>query len=255
MPNHPKPSITLITPVWNNAATIGHCMRSIATQTRKCQHILVDGGSTDATLDIIEQNRAPDAIVISEPDKGMYDAINKGLKLATGDLIGVLNSDDFYASGNVLDKVASTFTAPEVDASYGDLLYVDKDDTSKIIRNWKSGEYKRERFYAGWMPPHPTFFLRKEMYEQYGGYRLDLGSAADYELMLRMLLKHEANVTYFSEVLVHMRNEGISNASLKSRINANRNDRQAWRVNALTPHPWTLIAKPLGKVGQWFSKV
>ncbi len=247
-------SITLITPVWNNASTIRHCIHSINSQTQSCQHILVDGGSTDGTLEIIENEKMADAILISEPDQGMYDAINKGIALATGEVIGVLNSDDFYADEFVLEKVAKAFEDQAIDASYGDLLYVDRDDTSKVIRNWRSGDYKRERFYNGWMPPHPTFFLRKKLYEKFGGYRLDLGSAADYELMLRMLLKHEANAAYIPEVLVHMRNEGMSNASFKGRIKANRNDRNAWRVNDIQPRPWTLVAKPLSKLGQWFSK-
>ena len=247
-------SITLITPVWNNAATIGHCLRSIAKQTVPCQHILVDGVSTDGTLEVIQQYQRPNTLVISEPDKGMYDAINKGLKHATGDIVGVLNADDYYPTPDVLQLVEEAFNNPTVEASYGDLLYVDREDTNKVIRTWKSGAYQRDRFYAGWMPPHPTFFIRRLLYEQYGGYRLDLGSAADYELMLRMLLKHNANAVYIPRVLVHMRNEGMSNASLKNRIKANRFDRQAWRVNGIKPRPWTLIAKPLGKLGQWITR-
>lgn len=247
-------SITLITPVWNNAATIGHCLRSIAEQTVPCQHILVDGVSTDGTLEVIRQHQGPKTVVISEPDKGMYDAINKGLKQAAGDIVGVLNADDYYPTADVLQLVSEVFADPAVMVSYGDLLYVDRAHTDKVIRTWVSGEYNRERFYSGWMPPHPTFFIRRSLYEQHGGYRLDLGSAADYELMLRMLLKNEANAAYIPRALVHMRNEGMSNASLKNRIKANRFDRQAWRVNELTPRPWTLVAKPLGKLGQWFAR-
>lgn len=247
-------SITLITPVWNNAATIGHCLRSIAEQTVPCQHILVDGASTDGTLEVIRQHQAPNTLVISEPDKGMYDAINKGLKYATGDIVGVLNADDYYPTTNVLQLVSETFANPVVEASYGDLLYVDREDTERVIRTWISGAYKRDRFYAGWMPPHPTFFIRRSLYERNGGYRLDLGSAADYELMLRMLLKCEAHAAYIPKVMVHMRNEGMSNASLTNRIKANRFDRQAWRVNGIKPRPWTLIAKPLGKLGQWITR-
>ena len=246
-------SITLITPVWNNAATIGHCLRSIAEQTMPCQHILVDGVSTDGTLEVIRQQQGPNTLVISEPDKGMYDAINKGLKRACGDIIGVLNADDYYPTTNILQLVSEAFADPAVEVSYGDLLYVDRKDTDKVIRTWKSGAYRRDRFYSGWMPPHPTFFIRRSLYEKYGGYRLDLGSAADYELMLRMLLKHEAKAKYIPEVMVHMRNEGMSNSSLKNRIKANRFDRQAWRVNKLKPRPWTLISKPLSKLWQWFS--
>ncbi len=247
-------SITLITPVFNSAETLADCMQSIARQTVPCQHILIDGGSTDTSLQVIEENATDNVEWISEPDQGMYDAINKGIARATGDIVGVLNSDDFYPRDDVLALVAAAFANPDIDACYGDLLYVDRINTDKIVRNWKSGAYQRKRFYNGWMPPHPTFFIRKDHYEQYGGYRLDLGSAADYELMLRMLLKHELNAAYIPEVLVNMRNEGMSNASLKNRISANRNDRQAWRANELTPRPWTLAAKPLGKIRQWISR-
>lgn len=248
-------TITLITPVWNNVATVGHCMRSIADQTVPCQHILVDGGSTDGTLEVIKQFSRPNTVATSEPDNGMYDAINKGLEHANGDIVGVLNADDYYPTPNVLKLIVDVFADTTVEASYGDLLYVERKDTDKVVRTWKSGPYKRERFYAGWMPPHPTFFIRRSLYRQHGGYRLDLGSAADYELMLRMLLKHQAKAIYIPEVLVHMRNEGMSNASLKNRIKANRYDRQAWRVNGIRPRPWTLIAKPMSKIGQWFERI
>jgi glycosyltransferase involved in cell wall biosynthesis len=246
-------SITLITPVRNNASTIGHCLRSVAGQSVGCQHILVDGASTDGTLEVIERHRGADTLLISEPDGGMYDAINKGLSLATGEIVGVLNADDYYPTDDVLVQVADAFANPVIDVTYGDLLYVDRDDSSRVIRRWNSGPYRQDRFYAGWMPPHPTFFIKRALYQQYGGYRLDLGSAADYELMLRMLLKHNANAAYIPRVLVHMRNKGMSNASLRNRLRANRFDRQAWRVNGLKPRPWTLAAKPLGKLRQWFA--
>jgi glycosyltransferase involved in cell wall biosynthesis len=244
-------NITIITPVWNNATTIAHCLHSIVDQTEDCQHILVDGGSTDDTLDTIDQCPPSNRVIVSEPDQGMYDAINKGLKLATGDVVGVLNSDDFYATNNVFEKVKLAFSDENVDACYGDLRYVGKDDIQKVVRNWHSGEYNAKRFYNGWMPPHPTFFLKRRCYETHGGYRLDLGSAADYELMLRMLLKQGCTANYIPEVLVHMRNDGMSNSSLKNRISANRHDRKAWKVNGTRPYPWTLIAKPLRKLVQW----
>jgi glycosyltransferase len=245
------PSISLITPVFNCADTLAHNLRSIAAQTRPCQHVIVDGASTDGTLDVIRREAPGDAIVISEPDRGMYDAINKGLQHATGDVIGILNADDYYPDETVLQQVARVFEDPAIDACYGDLLYVDRNDTDKVVRNWKSGDYDRKKFYNGWMPPHPTFFVRKRLYEQHGGYRLDLGSAADYEMMLRLLLRHEARAAHIPHVLVHMRNDGMSNASLKNRLRANRFDREAWRVNGVKPRPWTLAAKPLRKILQW----
>lgn len=243
--------ISLITPVYNNAETIAECIRSIRSQTVECQHIIVDGCSTDGTLEILERKRTGNTLVVSEPDQGMYDAINKGIELAVGEVVGILNSDDFYAHTKVLEIVAETFMEPGIDACYGDLVYVNRQNTDRVIRSWKSGAYKQSAFYNGWMPPHPTFFIRKTMYEQHGGYRLDIGTAADYELMLRMLLKHGVRPAYIPEVLVIMRNAGISNASLKNRINANRNDRKAWRVNSLRPRIWTLAAKPLRKLTQW----
>jgi glycosyltransferase len=244
-------NISIITPVWNNAQTIAHNIRSIADQSVASQHILVDGVSTDGTLEIIESTKPPGSIIVSEPDNGMYDAINKGLKFAQGEIVGVLNSDDFYPTNRVLAQVLEAFADPDIDACYGDLFYVDRLNTDKVVRNWKSGQYDPRKFYSGWMPPHPTFFVRRQIYEKYGGFRLDLGSAADYELMLRMLLKHGARAAYIPQVLVHMRNEGMSNSSLKNRLRANRFDRQAWRVNDIRPRPWTLLAKPLRKIGQW----
>jgi len=243
--------ITIITPVLNNADTIGHNIRSITEQTVASQHILVDGASTDGTLEIIQRQPPSNRIVISEPDKGMYDAINKGLKHAEGAIIGILNADDYYPSDDVLTRVQAVFSQSEIDACYGDLIYVDRQNTQKVVRNWHAGQYDVHKFYSGWMPPHPTFFVRKNRYAQYGNYRLDLGSAADYELMLRMLLKHQACAAYIPQVLVHMRNAGMSNASLANRLRANRFDRQAWRVNGLRPRPWTLVAKPLRKIWQW----
>ena len=244
-------TLTIITPVRNNADTIEHNIRSITDQSIPSQHILIDGVSTDGTLEIIQRQQSPGSVIISEPDKGMYDAINKGLKHAKGEIIGILNADDYYPTDKVLAQVQETFADPDIDACYGDLIYVERLNTDKVVRNWQSGHYNRRKFYSGWMPPHPTFFVRRKLYEKFGGFRLDLGSAADYELMLRMLLRHQAKTAYIPQVLVHMRNEGMSNSSLQNRLRANRFDRQAWRVNGIRPRPWTLVAKPLRKIGQW----
>ena len=147
-------TITIITPVLNNADTIEHNIRSIADQSVSSQHVLIDGVSTDGTLEIIQRQQSPGSVFISEPDKGMYDAINKGLKHAKGEIVGILNADDYYPTDKVLAQVQETFADPDIDACYGDLIYVDRLNTDKVVRNWHSGHYNRRKFYSSWMPPH-----------------------------------------------------------------------------------------------------
>lgn len=245
-------SISIITVTHNVANTLEDCFHSIERQDIDVEHILIDGASTDTTIEIINKYRDKISFFISEPDNGIYDAMNKGLVHATGNIIGILNADDFYPSDNVLKKVIGTLDNPEIDACYGDLCYVDSNNKNKITRYWRAGEYTPGKFYWGWMPPHPTFFVKKSVYDQYGQFYPELGSAADYELMLRFLLKYKIRVAYIPEVLVHMRTGGISNATIPNRIKANRMDKMAWRVNELTPYPWTIYMKPLRKIGQWF---
>ena len=246
--------ISIITATYNAAETIHDCLECVKKQTVEVEHILVDGMSEDSTISIIKGYRDSVAHIISEPDKGIYDAMNKGLKLAGSDIIGILNADDFYPASDILAKVTHAFDNPKIDACYGDLLYVDGTNTEKIVRNWRSGSFSPEKFYWGWMPPHPTFFVRRSIYKKYGLFDMELGSAADYEIMLRFLVKHEIKAAYIPEVLVKMRTGGISNASVKNRLAANRMDRKAWAINDLKPYPWTLWMKPLRKVGQWIWK-
>ena len=247
--------ISIITAVFNGAKTIKCCLDCVQSQNhRDIEHIIIDGGSTDGTLDIIEKYSSKVAKVISEPDKGIYDAMNKGISLASGDIIGILNSDDLYADNDVLSTVARSLSNPAVDSCYGDLIYVDPVDTERIIRYWKSSPYNDKLFQKGWMPPHPTFFVKRAIYDKMGLYRLDLGSAADYELMLRLLMKSGISTIYIPRVLVKMRCGGKSNASLLNRLSANRYDRKAWEVNGLRPKPWTLLMKPISKINQYFSK-
>jgi len=247
--------ISIITVSLNSAATIESTLESVGRQSfSPLEHILIDGGSTDGTLDIIERYRPGVTHVISQPDHGIYDAMNKGIAMATGDVIGILNADDFYVHEQVIAMVAAAFDDESIDVCYGDLEYVDSDDTDKVFRYWKSGTYQPDKFYLGWMPPHPTFFARRSLYETHGLFNLDLGSSADYELMLRFLLRYGAQAQYIPKVLVRMRTGGASNASLGNRFKANRMDRRAWRVNGLTPYPWTLFLKPLSKLGQFFIR-
>ncbi len=245
--------ISIISPSLNSASVIAHCTRSVAEQTYKAEHLVIDGQSSDSTLNIIEA-AGHDVRVIQQPPAGIYPAINSGILASHGEVVGILHADDFYASPGVLKRVAEVFDDPAVDACYGDLCYVDHSDPSRIVRYWRSGEYQPRRFFHGWMPPHPTFFVRRTIYETFGLYRTDLGTAADYELMVRFLVKHEVNTVYLPEVLVHMRTGGSSNASWRARIEANRMDRRAWKVNDLRAYPWTTIAKPLRKIGQWWSR-
>jgi glycosyltransferase len=255
-----NPAITVITPVYNGSPTIRDCLASVNCQTVKVEHIIIDGNSTDDTLDIVRAH-SPAARIVSEADKGIYDAMNKGIGIATGEIVGILNADDFYASPQVLAKVVRMFDDPDLDACYGDLLYVADDSPSgessasfRTVRYWKSGAFNADKFYNGWMPPHPTFFVRRRIYERYGCFNCAIGTSADYELMLRFLLKHRIPASYIPEILVKMRTGGASNASIAGRLRANLMDRNAWRVNDLTPYPWTLTLKPLRKIFQYIHR-
>jgi glycosyltransferase len=180
--------------------------------------------------------------------------MNKGIKLATGDIIGILNSDDFYADSRVIEKIVMLFQNPEILAVYADLQYVDAADTTKVVRNWNAGAYDQQAFYYGWMPPHPSFFVRKQLYADCGVFDTSFRYAADYELMLRFLLRYNAPTAYLPEVVVKMRMGGQSNSSFRNRIRANREDRRAWDVNGLTPYFFTIPLKPFRKIGQFLIK-
>ncbi len=246
--------ISIVTISFNSAKTISDTINSVINQKGvELEYILVDGGSTDGTIEIIESFGDKIHHFVSEPDKGIYDAMNKGVDLATGDIVGVLNSDDFYSNEYVLSKVIQKFE-DNIDAVYGDLVYVKQDDTSKITRTWVSKDYQEDAFKKGWMPPHPTFFVRKSIYEKFGSYSLELRSAADYEFMLRVIHKHQINLAYLNEVIVKMRVGGESNVSLKNRVKANKEDRKAWKMNDLKMPPFLFIRKPLSKIGQFLKR-
>ncbi|MCF1716403.1 glycosyltransferase [Flavihumibacter sp. RY-1] len=249
-----EPLVTIITATYNSAATLADTLESVASQTYpRIEHLIIDGVSIDDTAAIIA--RYPHvARFVSEPDKGLYDAMNKGIKLASGDIIGILNSDDFYADNRVIEKIVELFQNPDTLAVYADLQYVDAEDTSKVIRYWKAGTYDQQAFYYGWMPPHPSFFVRKQLYEQCGVFNTSFRHSADYELMLRFLLRYNAPAAYLPQVVVKMRMGGQSNASFRNRWKANREDRRAWTVNGLTPYFFTIPLKPFRKIGQFLIK-
>jgi glycosyltransferase len=249
-----SPLISIITACFNSGATIQDALQSVRKQTYpNIEHLIIDGASTDQTLELVK-NFHHVTQCITEKDQGIYDAMNKGIILAKGDVIGILNSDDLYANEYVLEKVAKAFEDPAVDAVYGDLQYVDPKNLNKIVRYWRSGYFSAKNFYWGWMPPHPTFFVRSSVYKQAGHFNLSLRSAADYEIMLRILLKHKRLAHYIPEVLVKMRTGGVSNASIRNRIKANQEDRQAWRLNGLRPYFFTTYLKPVRKIFQFIQR-
>jgi len=250
----PHPTVSIITAVFNNARTLASAIESVRAQTyAPIEHIIIDGGSTDGTLDVIERYRAGFATVVSEPDHGIYDAMNKGLSAATGDIVGILNSDDFYANPRVIETVVRTMEEKVVDIVWGDLEYVSSEDTTRVIRHWRSSPYARGKFRRGWMPPHPTFFVRRSVYGRYGYFRDELRIAADYELMLRFLEKHQVSSRYIPEMFVKMRVGGASNKSIANIIKANREAWRAWKMNDLPASFVTITLKVIRKVSQFFN--
>jgi glycosyltransferase involved in cell wall biosynthesis len=245
--------ISIVTAAYNSAATIKDTIESVLSQDYpNIEYVVADGGSKDGTVEILKSYG--DKIKwVSERDSGIYEAMSKGVAMATGDVVGIMGSDDFYPDNQAISRVAKAFEESKADSVYGDLYYVDAIDTNKIVRNWKSGKYDRERFLNGWMPPHTAFFLKKSVYDTHGLYDTSYRSAGDYELMLRMLYKHNVSSHYEPSVLMKMRTGGTSNASLKNRIRANKEDRRAWTMNGLKPRWYTLYAKPISKIFQWLG--
>lgn len=236
----------------NNKDFIKEAIESVLSQDYSdIEYIVIDGGSTDGSLEIIKSYGSAISVLISEVDSGIYDAMNKGIALATGDIIGFLNSDDFYANNQVLTDIVNHFKQ-DTDAVYADLDYISRHNRNKIIRKWRSGSFSEQKFYYGWMPPHPTFFVRSSIYKKFGGYNTQLTYSGDYELMLRLCLLHQIRLAYIPIVLIIMRIGGHGNRSLKNRINANLEDRKAWRFVGLKPFPFTLLLKPLRKIAQYF---
>lgn len=245
--------VSIITITFNSEATIEQTLLSVIEQSySNIEYIIVDGKSNDGTLDIVQKYKSKLSKIISEKDKGLYDALNKGIELATGDVIGFLHSDDFYIHNQVIQNYVKLFQSSHCDAVYSDLYYVDRLNPDKIIRKWKSGTYHSGSFLNGWMPPHPTFFVKKNVYDAYGIFDLQFKSASDYELMLRFIYKNKIKLAYLPEYTIKMRTGGKSNVSLRNRFAANLEDRMAWKKNGLKPKFYTLYLKPLRKLLQFF---
>lgn len=244
--------ISIITATYNSGKTIKDTIISVYNQKYpNIEHLIVDGNSRDNTLEIIQNIPNKVVKIISEPDKGIYDAMNKGINLATGDIVGILNSDDFYSSDDIISDVAGIFQKTNCDAIYGDLEYVNEINTNKVVRYWKSKEYKKGLFKTGWHPAHPTFFVKKEIYEKYGNFNLKYRIAADYEIMLRFIEKNKIKTVYLPKTMVKMRTGGASNKSLKNIIQANKECYSAWKDNGLSISPLIFLMKPFSKIFQF----
>ena len=245
--------ISLITVCFNSEKYIKDTIQSVCSQTYKdLEYIIIDGASNDNTLDIIKTFEENIDILITEKDKGMYDAINKGIKYSTGDIIGLLHSDDVFSSENTIEKIANHFLRDNSDAIYGDLHYVEHNNLNKVVRKWISGSYSRKKLLFGWMPPHPALFIKRNLFKKYGFYDLSFGSAADYELIIRLLFKNNISCSYLPFVTTKMRIGGMSNISIKNRINAHFQDWRSWIKNGITYFPIWVLLKPLRKIPQYF---
>jgi len=247
--------VSIITATYNSEASIGCALKSISSQTYlNLELIIVDGASKDNTLAVIKEKYSRPVEFISEKDKGIYDALNKGVKMATGDVIGFVHSDDLLASSEIIADIAEIFKKENVDGVYGDLQYVQKGDISKTVRYWKSEDFTPSLLRKGWMPAHPTLFLKKEVYEKHGLFNLDYKIAADYDLMLRIFSDPELNFKYLPKVFTKMRVGGASNRSLKNIKLKSQEDLKALRSNGIKNPLKVLAYKNFSKLGQFVGK-
>jgi len=248
------PKITVITAVYNNHRFIAHAIESVLEQTYKnIELIVIDGGSTDGTVEVINRYRPWLSKFISEADGGIYEALNKGISYATGEVIGFLHSDDLFAGKNTLSAVAAGFHSADVDAVYGDLVYVSKEHPNEIVRFWRSSPYTSIKLRQGWMPPHPTFYVRRKVYEKYGAFDTRYRIAADYDCILRLLDKAKINCVYVPSVLVKMRLGGVSNRSIASVMRKMQEDYRVLQANEIGGIG-TLVFKNLKKLSQFIVR-
>lgn len=246
--------VSIITATFNSSKTILDTLNSLNTQTYEdIEYIVIDGSSSDNTLSIIQESCSRILMIISEPDKGIYDALNKGINAATGDIVGFLHSDDLFAYPDAVKELVETLQREDTQAVYADLEYVSKDDTSKVIRKWVSGEYQQRKLRNGWMPPHPTFFMKRDLYLEHGMFDLDLKIAADYDSILRYLWSNNVTASYLPKVVTKMRVGGASNRSLRNIIKKAKEDIQALKNNRVF-WPSALLLKNFSKVPQFFKR-
>lgn len=246
------PTVSIITVVFNGQRYLEGCIQSVLQQNyNNIEYLIIDGGSIDGSLQIAEKYKNRLAHLISEPDHGMYDAINKGITMATGEIVGLLHADDFFADDQVISSIVEKFKISGADAVYGDLDYINS-QSLQVTRRWRSHQYVRADFKTGWMPAHPTLYIKKNIYNRFGGYSLEFGSAADYELMIRLLFKERIKAVYLPRLMIKMRTGGQSNATFNDRVLAFKYDYAAARSNHLPMALMAIILKKLRKVKQFF---
>lgn len=243
--------ISIITATYNCQDTVKDAIESVISQDYpNIEYIIIDGASMDNTLKIIESYSYKISKIISEPDKGIYDALNKGISVSTGDYIGFLHADDIYANKNVISNIVKLIFEKKSDSAYADLQYVSKENTGKVIRYWKSGMFDRKNLKKGWMPPHPTFFVKTEIYNKYGVFDTSFKISADYDIILRFLGKYKISTAYLPKTILKMRVGGESNKSLKNIILKMREDLKALKKNK-TGSIFTIFLKNISKIHQF----
>lgn len=249
--------ISIVTVCFNSEKTIEDTILSVINQKKEnyeLEYVLIDGSSTDNTMAIINGYKEHIQKIISEKDTGLYDAMNKGIDNSSGNIIGFLHSDDQYTNPNVLDEIAKAFMTEKTSIVYGNLIMVDKENINKVVRTWKSSSFCRRKLFLGWMPPHPTVFIHRECYDQYGKFDLNFRTSGDYELLIRLLLKYEYKPFYIDEYLVRMRLGGQSNASLKNRIKSYTEDIAVWTKYGFMFGPLYVSLKICSKIIQFIQK-
>jgi glycosyltransferase involved in cell wall biosynthesis len=247
--------ISVITVSYNSADTISDTIKSVLAQTySEIEYIVIDGGSSDGTIELVKSYGDRISKFISDPDDGIYDALNKGIKLATGDIVGIMHSDDFFYSNLVVEKIASAFEEIDTDAVIGDVQFVAPSDTLKIVRYFSSKKFSLTKFRFGYMPPHPSFYVRRELYEKLGYYKTDYKIAADFELVLRFLLINKIKYKYIEMPFVSMRSGGVSNKSIGSNITLNKEIARACRENGVKTNFFFIYSKYFTKIFQFMGK-
>lgn len=247
--------ISIITASYNSAATIADTLASVAVQTHPdIEHIVMDGGSKDATLEMVHAHGSRGLKCVSERDRGIYDAMNKGLAIATGEVVGFLNSDDMYADPKVLERIADAFRDPHVDLVYGDIVFVSQHDTTRVVRLWTSRPYTPGLCASGWMPPHPSLYVRRAVYGRHGGYDLAFPAAADFEMAMRLLDKAAVRSVYIPHVQVRMRMGGQSTRSIRNIISGSREVSRACRKHGLPGGVLFAVKRLLAKLPQFVRR-